>query len=73
MRPRIINHRYLEGLDTEKFFTDSNGTLLFDYEWVVAIARSTGLKSKKRRHIVKRFRIIMAYAITDLLERYETN
>jgi len=59
----------IEALLPLKLTTDNNGILLFSGELVYNIAKASGLRSKKTRHIVKRFRKIMKQPINELSER----
>lgn len=51
---------------------DHDGNLQFTWIEVLMIARATGLRSKKSRHIKKRFQLVMKEAIDKLLESVET-
>jgi hypothetical protein len=46
---------------------DENGMITFSNTEMLMIARATGLKSKKRRHIRKRFRLVVGQALTNFL------
>ena len=48
--------------------TDENGQVMFTGEQVYCIAKASGLKSKKKRHIIKRFRLVMGEAIEELVK-----
>lgn len=45
--------------------------LAFDLDLMYNIAMSTGLRSKKSRHIKKRFKIVLHQMLGDLLKHYE--
>jgi hypothetical protein len=51
---------------------DSQGRLQFTWEEILMIARATGLKSKKRRQIQKRFQLVMREAVAALLDSIST-
>lgn len=50
---------------------EEDGKLYFTWEEMSVLAKATGLKSKKRRHIVKRFRLVIHEAIEALLEEHK--
>lgn len=50
---------------------DDNGELLFSWKEVYVLAKATGLKSKKKRKIIKRFRLLMHEAIEELVNSYK--
>lgn len=63
--------KILATLSVEKINETDLG-LFFDYRLVYTIARATGLRSKKRRHIEKRFRAVMKQAITGMIKEHKS-
>ena len=72
MEFKVKNRKYLQQVEIENGIFEGD-KLYFSYDLVVAICRSTGLRSKKKRHLTKRFKLIINQAITDLMEKYETD
>lgn len=50
---------------------NETGQICFTWFQVYCIAKATGLRSKKKRHIVKRFRLVMHEAIEELVSTYK--
>ncbi len=56
-----------------KTLENGDSILTFDTELVYNVSKATGLKSKKKRHIEKRFKIVINQAIINLMEKYNEN
>jgi hypothetical protein len=50
---------------------DGYGELVFTHDEVLALARATGLRTKKVRKIAKRFQLVMNEAVSELLNKYK--
>jgi hypothetical protein len=50
---------------------DDNGMIKFTNLEMLMIARATGLKSKKRRHIRKRFKLVISAALQKWLDHQQ--
>ena len=61
----------LEILLEKRKSLDNSNALTFSGEEVTLIAEMTGLRSKKIRKIVKRFRLVMVETIRELVEEYK--
>lgn len=49
---------------------NGDGIIDFTYEEVYNLAKASGLRSKKQRHINKRFKRVMLAVLDDLVEKY---
>lgn len=74
MKFRLTNKKYLAQLELvmefRKTLNDDDALIFIEHE-VYLIAKASGLRSKKRRHIVKRFRLVMKEAINELVNEYK--
>lgn len=70
-RFKVYNNQYRQRLlnGTTQLLkpTTENGQLQFSWQEVYLLAKASGLRSKKKRHIVKRFRLLMHEAIEELV------
>lgn len=48
-----------------------DGTIVLSYTFMYYTAKATGLKSKKHRHIKKRFKRVLNQALTKTMRDYE--
>jgi len=49
---------------------DDDDKIWFTWEQMYLVAKATGLRSNTKRHIIKRFRLVMYEAIEALLEEH---
>lgn len=66
---KAINKQYLKRAQdsVNRRAVDDNGDFTFTEEEVYCLAKLTGLRTKKRRKIIKRFKNLMDYLIKNIV------
>jgi len=68
---RLTREPYISRLhECTTEMSEIDGSLTFHSDYVFNLAKSTGLRSNKKRHVKKRFKVVLFKTIDDAVKRY---